>query len=354
MVRKVALLLLVAACSVPVDGAGGPRASGSSSVPVVTTTVRATEAPVSFEAFGALVADAAVSVRAEVAGVVSEVGFRDGDGVRAGAVLVRLRDAEARAAEAEAEAELALARADLARAEALFAKAHIAAAEVDAARARRDLAAARALRAEESLRRTVVRAPFDGVVGVRAVERGDVLDPSREITTLTRLDPILADLDLPERLAAWVGRGQAATVRVEAWGDEVFEGEVSYVAPSLDAATGTLRVRVSLPNGDARLRPGMTVRASIVLAPPRPVVAVPAVAVTTRADGPMVWVVADGVARARPVRTGERQESTVVVTEGLADGEEIVVEGVVRLRDGIAVTARPTVAAAAGARPVTP
>lgn len=329
------LLILLMACGEP--EAEAPRRGGGGPVPVKVHTVVAGEEAVDVPSLGSLVADAVVELRPEVAGRVEEVRFTDGEVVKQGQLLVRLRDVEAKAALAEADATLALAEADRGRAEQLRAKDHIAVAELEAATARRDLATAARDRAAEAVRRTRLVAPFDGQVGVRGVQPGDQVDTGRVLTVLYDLDPVRAELSVPERLAGWVAVEQPVSVTVDAWPDQGFAGVVRYVAPAVDPASRTLVLRAEIPNADGRLRPGMTARGSVQVKPPGRTLLVPAQAITTRAEGPMVWVIAEDKASLRPVTLGERRADDVVVLTGLEPGEVIAVEGLVRLRDGVAV-----------------
>ncbi|HMV68257.1 MAG TPA: efflux RND transporter periplasmic adaptor subunit, partial [Myxococcota bacterium] len=235
------------------------------------------------------------------------------------------------------QAQLTLAEADLARAVELRAKDRVSAAEIDALTARRDLAKVAIDRAREAERRTAIRAPFDGWIGVREVDEGDVIDPSTVVGTLYEVDPLRAEVTVPERLASWAQAGAAAVVRVDAWPELTFPATLRYVAPAVDPATRTLTLRLALPNPDGRLRPGMSARAALQLGAPAPTLLLPAESVTTTADGPQVWVVQDGQAHARRVVTGERRDAEIVVLSGLEAGEAVVIEGIVRLREGAAV-----------------
>lgn len=322
-------MLWISACQVGLEQS--TVRAGAGPVPVKTLVVATTELPIEVSAVGTLLADESVDVRPEIAGQVVAVSFEDGDAVRAGDVLARLRDAAPRAALAEAEANLTLAEAQLVRIQALSGRGNTSAEELDRATAERDLAQSRRDAAAETLRRTVIRAPFAGRVSARLIAVGAQVDPSTVVTTLVDADPLQVEVDLPESVQAWLRPDTVLTLRTDATGET--PATVSYIAPSVAPGSRTVRVRADLPP-DTALAPGMTVQATAQVRSPEPVIAVPAEAVTTRADGPMVWVVLDGKVSTRQVTTGARLASEVTVTSGLTAGETIVIEGLVRLREG--------------------
>lgn len=339
-------LLALAACAVDVDGAGS-RPAGPSAVSVGVLAVVPVDVPVTAEALATVIPDARIEVRSEAAGQVSTVSFDDGERVGKGAELMRLRDAAWRADLARTQAEHTLAVSELERAQALFDRDRLSTAELQAAQARADLAKADLDGAREALRRTVVHTPFAGRLGRRLVEPGDVVDTTSVITTLVDDDPLFAELALPERHASWLQLGQPVSLSTAAWPEQRFPGTVSFVAPEVDPTTRTLVVRAELDDTDGRLAPGMTARAEVTLAAPEPRILVPSEAVTTRATGPMVWVVdAEDRAEARPITLGPRRPELVVVTSGLQAGERVVVRGIVRVRSGVALDPQPVEASA--------
>ncbi|MCK6530985.1 efflux RND transporter periplasmic adaptor subunit [Myxococcota bacterium] len=343
--RRAALpLLLVLGLLAPAAcGDGGPASPGGSGgggpppTPVRVAPVAASPLQERVEGTGVVEARSSAEIRPEASGPLAAVAFRDGEKVRKGQVLARLRDEDARAQLAEAEARLALAQNELQRAEALFGRNNASQADVDRARADRDLAAAQTARARETLRRTVIVAPFDGTADRRMVAPGEVVAPATVVTRLESLDDLAVDLSLPEGDVAAVAVGQAARIAVDALPGQVFEGEVSFVGPRVSAATRTVPVRVSLPGGGA-LRPGLTARISIVTRTVPDALLVPTEAIVESDKGPGAYVVGpDGKATLRPVETGTRLADRVRVVSGLSPGDAVVVEGLVKLRPGATV-----------------
>lgn len=337
--RALSAGLVVLALGLACGRAGAP---GAGAAPDPTTAVRVLEvqplaAASTVPAAGVVVAERSVVIRAETSGLVAAVAFDHGQRVRAGDVLVRLVDGEARARLAEADADVALARAQLGRARALFDRADASRAEVDRAEAEAALADARRLAAQDAVRRTVLRAPFAGVVGLREVVVGDLLQPGRAVTTLVDPSALAVDLALSERDLGGLAAGAAAEVTVDAAPGLRLAGRVSFVAPDLDAQTRTARVRVALLDADPSVRPGGTARVALAAAG-TPGLRVPTQAVLATAKGPAVYVVgASGQAELRPVTTADRDADTLRVVEGLVAGDRVVVEGLVRLRPGAPV-----------------
>lgn len=329
---------LLAACA-PSDAtpaaAGGPSRSP---VPVRVEVLVASPAENALEATGTVEALDTAELRPEVAGLVDAVLFEDGDKVRRGQALVRLRDADAKAALTEARARASLAKLERDRRAPLVGGGDVSQAELDRADAEVALAAAELARAEEGLRRTVMVAPFDGVVGRRDVAPGERIDPTRAVTRIEGLARLVVEVALPEAALASVAVGQPAVVRVDALPGRTFPGEVSYVSPRVSAETRTVDVRVAVTEPDVPLRPGMTGAVRVVTLTRADAVRVPTQAVIRSAKGAAVYVVEAGnTAALRPIRTGERTETRIEALEGLAAGDSVVVEGLTRLRPGATV-----------------
>ncbi len=330
------LFALLVACgpSETTAAASGAKAP----VPVRVEVLAPTTAEDTIEATGTVEAVDTAELRPEVAGLVEAVLFEDGDTVRRGQVLVRLRAADAEAAVTEARARAALAKLERDRRSGLVPGGNVAQAELDRADAEVSLAAADVARAEEGLRRTRLVAPFDGVVGRRDVAPGERIDPTRAITRVEGLDRLVVEVALPEAALATMAVGLPATVRIDALPDRSFTGAVSYVAPRVRADTRTVDVRVALTEPGPTLRPGMTGAVRVVTRSRADAVGVPTQAVIRSAQGAAVYVLSpDGTVALRPIVTGNRTEDRVEAVEGLAAGDSVVIEGLARLRPGAAV-----------------
>jgi membrane fusion protein (multidrug efflux system) len=317
-------------------GQGGPAEDVAAPAPVVVQEVRFASDAAVLEAVGTGVARAAVELYPEAAGRVTEVLFRAGGRVDAGAPLLRL-DAE----EEELSVELARvaiddARQRLERYERAAPSGAVSTSEVDAARAELDSARIELAQAELALRRRTLVAPFDGVTGIAEVDVGDRITESTMVGTLDDRSLLLVDFEVPEAFAYGVEEGGALALATWARPGETFEGEVESIGSRIDEVSRTLRVRAAVLNDDDRLRPGMSFSIRLPLVGER-FPSVPSIAVQWDREGAFVWQVVDGTAERVFATVLKRSEGWVLLDAPLEPGDQVVVEGVQRLRPGLPV-----------------
>lgn len=302
----------------------------------VTRTLFADEV----EALGTTRAAESVEITARVTNVITAIHFTEGEHVERGDPLVELESSEARADHAAAEAELIESRGQYERSRELLRTNAVSTSNVEQLRAvmRADEAALAA--AESRLRDHMVRAPFSGEVGLRRVSTGTLVSPGTVITTLDNLDTVLLDFEVPETHLSGIAAGQTLTARGAAYPDVEFTGVVETVDTRVDPVSRAVTVRARLPNTERLLRPGMfmTVR---VLRESTPLLLVPEQALVPRQARQYVYVVREGVAREVLVQVGRRAPGRVEITEGIEEGDVVVVEGSQHLRDGSPVDPRP-------------
>jgi RND family efflux transporter MFP subunit len=278
----------------------------------------------------------AVVIFSAVAGEVAEVGFRPGQAVRAGQVLVRLEDRSERLAADLASARLDAAKALAARYEGTRGTGAVPESVVDEARAALRAAGIELAQAREAVADRVVRAPFAGVVGLATVERGDRVTPETALTTLDDRRVLFIDFELPEAYLARVKPGQAVTAANPAYPGREFKGAVAQIDSRIDPVSRNVRMRAAVPNTDDLLRSGMSFQVQLALSG-QPRVSVPELALQWDRDGSFVWTVREGKAVRVPARPVRRAEGRVLLDGELQPGESVVIEGVQRLRAGIAV-----------------
>jgi membrane fusion protein (multidrug efflux system) len=209
------------------------------------------------------------------------------------------------------------------------------------ARSRADGAAARLGETLRAQRDAEVTAPFDGMIAQRFVSVGEFVQPGTRLFELVALDPIEVEFRISEVDSSRVKVGQIVGVRVAPFPDELFRATVTVVAPTIDPATRTLRVKGTLPNPDARLRPGLFARADLGVARREAVLMVPEESILQRSDGQVVFrLVAGSRVERRVVRTGAFKDGRVEIVEGLSPGDKIVTRGHTALVDGALVTVR--------------
>jgi len=268
-----------------------------------------------------------VEVASELGGRVVEVGFREGERVEQGRVLARVGTDLLEAALREATAVRTGAEAAHTKTEKLFERQAVPRQELVAATAQFEQAKALEDQARLRLERSIVRAPISGVAISRLVEPGEVLSPGARITTLHRVDRLKAVAGIPESdVGAFHEQGQAS-LAVDAWPGESFEGRIHLISPTADEKTRTFSVEVAIDNAGGRLRPGMIGRVSLLRQQLHDAVVVSRDVLQERDDGTVAVVLEGDVARVRPVRLGASQGTRVEVVEGLAAGEWLIVKG---------------------------
>lgn len=308
-------------------------------VVVSSAAVEAEEWPVEIRALGTFTADQGVHVATEVPGRVQRIRFSSGQTVEAGVVLIEL-DASAEQAELRAlEADLELAVLDLRRAQDLRQTQAVSQAQLDRAATLVRSLEARAEQQRVMIERKTIRAPFSGELGIRMVHLGQYLSPGDTVVTLQSLDPIHLDFTLPERHLGALLVGQRVQAPVAAWPDVAFEGQVTAISPELERASRTIHLQATLPNPDARLRPGMFSQATVLVGDARGVLTLPRTAIAYQAFGETIFVLeedAEGrlTAEQRPVRVGQTRNGRVEIVDGVSPGMEVVATGQMKLRSG--------------------
>lgn len=310
--------------------------AAADAVPVIVANSSETPDSVTLELPGSGLAQRSVTLFPLVEGEVERVAFRTGQQVKAGEMLVRLSDRAEQLAVALAQAQLQTARLLARRLEATAGSGAVPDIEVEQAVAARRGAEIGLLQAQQALSERSVRAPFAGVVGMAAVQRGDRVSPTTALTTLDDRRQLVVAFAVPEAYLGRLRLGQPITATHPAYPDQPVRGRLSEIDSQIDAISRTVRVRATLPNTDDRLRTGMSFRVRLELAGERRL-SVPELALQFGRQGAYVWAVREGKAVAVPTRVVRRSGSLVLVDGALTSGEPVVVEGVQRLRAGRAV-----------------
>lgn len=267
-------------------------------------------------------------------GYVESLAVKRGQVVRRGQSIARIDTRTHAAQRDQAKAQLDLAESELKRLEAVTDLAS--ASQLDGARTQVRVAKASLDLAETRLSRAYVTAPFSGVIGQTAVEAGEVVGPGSPVARLVQLDPVHVTVSVSDRDIGALRIGQKATVTTDAVAT-VFEGEVVAVDPAADVRTRTFLAEIAVPNPDGQLLPGMIAGVSLSAEMASEGTVVPQDWIVTRLDGVGVFVLEDGVARWRPVETGDVLHDQVSVTSGLDTGDRIVTTGHRTLADGDAL-----------------
>jgi len=303
---------------------------------------------------GQLSAENSVQVKSETSGIVVEIGFAEGQPVARGDVLFRLRDDEQVARLREAEANLRLARHMFERTKELATREAVSQAQQDRVAADLAVAEARVDLARVGLERTRVRAPFDGVVGMRLVSPGGRVASKDALVQIDAVDRLQVTFAMSERGILVAREGAPVELHVSPYPGEVFPGEVFFISPALDPATRRVIVKAWVPNSDRRLRPGLFANVDLEVGQRENALLVPESAVVFDQEGTYVWRL-DGerVASRVPVELGLRKPGVVEVQLGLKPGDTIVSAGTHKVVAGkkVALVATPSLGQARGGAP---
>jgi membrane fusion protein, multidrug efflux system len=355
-----ALLLPLAlnACS---DGGDATSAADKPLPSVVVEAVTARDVAGQTDFVGRTEASQRVDVRARVSGTLLKRPFEEGHEVTAGAVLFEIDPAEFQANLLSAEAQLAKAEAsfnendrNLQRYEVLLKKETASQAQYDIARSKADqskadveAAKAEVERAKLDLGYATITSPIAGRAGISDVDVGNLIGPdSGVLVTVLDLDPIDVMFSVGERdylnyvEARKAGTAEDFTPQIQLANNKLYEfpGKVDVIDNKVDPATGTINVRLTFPNPDRILVPGQYVSVLLTRATPEKRVVVPQSAVQENQAGPFVLIVdGEGRIEARQIKTGDRIDTGVVVLDGLAEGETLVIEGIQKVRPGAEV-----------------
>ncbi|MEL7448743.1 MAG: efflux RND transporter periplasmic adaptor subunit [Pseudomonadota bacterium] len=292
------------------------------------------------EALGTARATESVTVTSVLAERVIELGFDDGDRVTEGQVLARLDNRIDAANLERARVTLRERRNALERAENLAAKNLASAENLDAARLAAQQAAAEVTGLEAQVDRHIIRAPFDGTVGLRMVSVGALVSPGDVITTLDDTRQIKLDFPVPAIHLTKLAPGQRVSASLDASGVNPVEGVVATVGSRVDPVTRSVVIRAVLDNRAGDIRPGMLMRVALE-SNPRTALIVPESALMPRGKVQNVFVIgADNTAELREITIGARTPGKVEVLAGLSDGERVVTDGIDKVRNGRPVTVR--------------
>ena len=344
------------------------HASGPPSVPVVATSAGQQDVPIYYDALGTVMAENTVAIRAQVNGQIVSIDFKQGQDVKKGDVLARIDPAPFQAAldqaiakKAQDQATLIDAKKDLARFQTLVGRAaetlqnlDAQQAKVDQTRAMIDADQGAIEAAQTQLNYTTITAPIDGVVGFRQVDIGNIVHTTdvNPLTVLTQIKPCVAIFTLPQDDLGPVREAMLkGGVEVLAFDQDnthsLAQGHLLLIDNQIDQTTSTIRLKARFPNDDSRLWPGEFVRVRAQVEARENAVTIPPPALQRGPNGLYAWVIKpDSTAEQRAVEATTVDGDTVIVSKGLAAGEQVVTNGQYRLQAGTRVDARPAQRAA--------
>jgi len=314
---------------------------------VTTDVAQQSEWQPTLESVGTLTAVNGVTVSTDLAGIVRQIAFESGSKVRAGDLLLRMDTTQEEAQLHQSEATRDFASVSLKRDKDLVDKHAISQSDYDNAAATFRQAQAAVDQFTALIARKTLRAPFDGVTGIRQVNLGQYLKEGDMVVTLQAFDPIYVNFSLPQQDLSKLVVGDPVSLRVDAFGDQHFDGTITAINSLVDQATRNIQVQATLANHNWRLRPGMFAKVSVIMTERQNVVAIPATAIHYAPYGDSIFIVSQmkdpqgkeykGV-KEQFIKLGQSRGDMIAVVSGLKPGDEVVTSGVFRLKSGAHVT----------------
>jgi len=313
---------------------------------VTTVVARQQSWPSSLNAIGTVVAVQGVTVSADLPGIVDRIAFDSGKSVHQGDVLVELDTRQERAQLAAAIAQRDLAKVNFDRLQGLVKDGVIPQADYDKAEAEQRSTEANVKEIQATIGRKTIRAPFSGTLGIRQVNLGQYLAAGTPVVPLQSLQPIYVNFGVPQETARQVRNGSIVRITADDLPGRIFEGRVTAIDSVLDERTRNVQVQATVANNDGKLRPGMFVKADLSIGAARPLITLPASAISYAPYGDSVYVVTDIKDPSGRTYRGVRQQfvkvegsrgDQVAVVSGVNPGDEVVSSGVFKLRNGAPV-----------------
>ena len=315
---------------------------------VSSATVKEEDWAPTLSAVGSISAVQGAVVSSELGGVVSKIAFENGGAAKKGDLLLQLDASAEEALLRSAEAEAELGRQDLERTRDLASKKVVSKAELDSAESKFNRLNAVADQMRSNIRKKTIIAPFDGQLGIRQVNVGQMINSGQQVVQLTSLDSLFADFALPQQYLGQLTPGLEVHVTTDALPGHVFPGKVTAINSMVDSSTRNITLQATLENPDHVLRPGMFAKAEVTLPEKHKALVVPGSAISYAPFGDSVFVIEkkkdektgkeSEVIRQQFVRVGEARGDLVAITQGLKTGETVVSTGVFKLRNGMTVT----------------
>ena len=317
-------------------------------------SVRVDNIVVNMEVVGNLKALDAIDVTSEINGIITKINFTEGQSIQKGEVLFLLdsniEKAEITIQKADVDRWTALLerRQRLARsAEKLSKTKNIARTRLDQlltdeteALAQLQIAKAKLIIAQNNLYKKIIKAPFNGVAGLKLKSIGEYLEPGEIVTSLDSIDPIELDFEVPESVISSLKIATEINAFTRAWGDEVFTGIIKSVNTRVNLESRSITVRAEINNSNLKLKPGMFMMVKLPIITRKNAIIVPEESVLTDGTQRTIYVIKDGVTKSKPVKLGQRLPGEVEVLEGIPSDAIVITGGIQKVRDGSKVIIR--------------
>lgn len=321
---------------------GAPAPGAAKPVAADVVVVQPVSLSETLSATGTLLPDEQVTLQMEVAGRIQEIYFQEGSAVQAGQLLLQLDNADLQAQLDKVEVQQALALDRMKRQEELLARGAVSREDYDRAVTEWRSLLADSLLLEVRIEKTMMRAPFSGIIGLRRVSKGSFVTTGQEIASLVKTNPMKIEFSLPEKYTGRIQKGDDITFTIEGV-MQPYTATIYAIEPQIEAATRTFRIRATTANSGQQLTPGAFASITLPLEEYEETLLVPAEAVIPELGAQKVFVVREGKAVPILIETGIRKAAGVQVISGLSPGDTVVVSGILQLRPGLPVAIRQIV-----------
>jgi membrane fusion protein (multidrug efflux system) len=319
--------------------AGGPGGGGPGNMAVDVMLVKAQKLDNKIQSTGTIMANEEVELRSEISGKISQIFFKEGDRVKKGQVLVRINDDELQAQLKRLEYNLQLNKDREYRQKRLLEKEAVSQQEYDIALNEVNTINAELQQLKAVIARYAIRAPFNGVIGLRYVSEGSYVSPTAQIAFMQDIDRVKIEFSVPEKYAEQVKEGNKIQFTINGK-DKAYEGTVYAVEPRIDLATRSLRIRAISPNQERELIPGAFAKVQLTLQTIEDALLIPTEALIPELQGQKVFLFKNGVAKSINVETGIRTARDIQITKGVQANDSLIVTGLLQLKDSVQVKVR--------------
>jgi membrane fusion protein (multidrug efflux system) len=319
--------------------ARGPGGGGPGNMAVDVMLVKAQKLDNKIQSTGTIMANEEVELRSEISGKISQIFFKEGDRVKRGQVLVRINDDELQAQLKRLEYNLQLNKDREYRQKRLLEKEAVSQQEYDIALNEVNTINAELQQLKAVIARYAIRAPFNGVIGLRYVSEGSYVSPTAQIAFMQDIDRVKIEFSVPEKYAEQVKEGNKIQFTINGK-DKAYEGTVYAVEPRIDLATRSLRIRAISPNQERELIPGAFAKVQLTLQTIEDALLIPTEALIPELQGQKVFLFKNGVAKSINVETGIRTARDIQITKGVQANDSLIVTGLLQLKDSVQVKVR--------------
>lgn len=285
---------------------------------------------------GTILANEEVEIRSEISGKIEKIFFSEGKRVKKGDILVKVDDSELQAQLLKTQYQKKLAEEKEYRQRTLLEKEAISKQEYDVALTELNTLEAEIQLIKARIAKTEIRAPFDGIIGLRYVSEGSYISPATKISTLQDIDTLKIEFSVPEKYIKSINVGDKINFKIQG-SDKTYRAVIYAVDPKIDPTTRTLQVRAIFPNKNYEVLPGSFAEIEVILEEIPNTILIPAEAIIPSTEGTSVFIYNNGIALEKKVETGIRTERFIQIKSGLKPGDTVLTTGLLQLKSGFKV-----------------